>query len=139
MESSFFFASESSRTSRGSSPISFRTLARFISLAHSEEDLQIALETQVQQRFDRMFGAEEATFYYSEHVHVSGNETVRMGVTQLLLESARKSDELQQTKPDPVDEEDSWSTPQEVKLPTDWKSGSDTTDGPGSWDSPLDF
>ena len=59
----------------------------------SKQELQAALEQQVQCLFHRMFAQREATFWF-----YAGNPShpeihIRMNVIQLLLESARSSDE----------------------------------------------
>ncbi len=65
-------------------------------------DLQAALEQQVQARFNRIFTAEQATYYFYEQQLTPTDDHIRMNVTQLLLESARCSDEGQLAEPEPM-------------------------------------
>ncbi len=58
----------------------------------SASDLTDALEQQVQQRFERAFGAKSGTFSFFEEA-VSDESSLSMNVTRLLLESARQADE----------------------------------------------
>jgi hypothetical protein len=57
------------------------------------DELRGALEQQLQQMFDRMLAAESATWCFYEGEAVLSYIHVRMNVTSVLLESARKHDE----------------------------------------------
>jgi hypothetical protein len=59
----------------------------------SQGDLTTALATQVQMIFDRMFGARDARWQFEDGTHMVESSDVRLNVIQLLLESARASDE----------------------------------------------
>lgn len=59
----------------------------------SQGDLTSALATQVQMIFDRMFGARDARWQFEDGAHMVESSDVRLNVIQLLLESARASDE----------------------------------------------
>jgi hypothetical protein len=59
----------------------------------TQEQLTRALSTQVQMIFDRMFGALDARWQYEDGVAMVDSVDVRLNVIQLLLESARASDE----------------------------------------------
>ena len=59
----------------------------------TREDLCGALEDQVKLLFRRLFAQPEATFYFYDGEQTQPDIHVKMGVTQLLLDSARISDE----------------------------------------------
>jgi len=59
------------------------------------EQLTCALSTQVQMIFDRMFGSQDARWQYEDGVAMVDSIDIRLNVIQLLLESARASDEGQ--------------------------------------------
>lgn len=56
-------------------------------------DLHAALTEQVQRVFNRMFAAPESTYQFEQGKRLARSEDVRLNVVQLLLESARASDE----------------------------------------------
>ncbi len=60
----------------------------------SEEHLETALELQVQQLFHRLFDTASAYFYFVEGRAEVRDLSIRMNVTQLLMESARVQDEV---------------------------------------------
>lgn len=59
----------------------------------SRADLQEALEHQVQELFHRLFHADPASFFFYEGGERTLEQRIRMNITQLLLESARNTDE----------------------------------------------
>jgi len=59
----------------------------------SQRDLTVALAAQVQAIFDRMFGARDARWQFEDGARMVESSDVRLNVIQLLLESARASDE----------------------------------------------
>jgi hypothetical protein len=59
------------------------------------EQLTRALSRQVQMIFDRMFGSSDARWQYEDGVAMIDSVDIRLNVIQLLLESARASDEDQ--------------------------------------------
>ena len=61
--------------------------------------------------FNRMFEAAESTYYFYEQVDHVVDDRLRMNVTQLLLESARSSDEGQRSEPEVAGSEDVWGIP----------------------------
>lgn len=59
----------------------------------SSSDLHAALAEQVQGIFNRMFAAPDSTYQFEDGKRLARSEDVRLNVVQLLLESARASDE----------------------------------------------
>ncbi|MHC4513359.1 MAG: DUF4388 domain-containing protein [Planctomycetota bacterium] len=65
----------------------------------SREDLKLALEAQVQELFNRLYAAEQGTFWFYEGGSSNVEQRIRLNVTRLLLESARTKDEAERQQP----------------------------------------
>lgn len=103
----------------------------------TSSELRAAIEQQIQLTFDRVFSARDATFSFLERGGNDGSDEddIRLGVTQLLLESARASDEANRA-PQTAMTVDDPELASEAPADPGWSAKTETRPADGTWDDP---